>query len=95
MPQQGVFRRRNLPHIDVDGKPYFVTACLEGSLSAIGLSRIKKYRDELEQRPKPEGLSQQEWQLRIQNLVATVARTALNAVRRERLGIPKGEPIVV
>jgi type I restriction enzyme R subunit len=36
----GVFRRRNLPHIDLEGKATFITACLEGSISAAGL---KKY----------------------------------------------------
>lgn len=69
VPQDGVFRRRNLPHIDVDGKPYFVTACLERSLSSLGLSRVKKYRAELDQRPKVDGISGQEWQLRKHKLV--------------------------
>ena len=32
----GLFRRRNLPHLDVAGAAYFVTFCLAGSLPARG-----------------------------------------------------------
>jgi len=58
----GIFRRRNLPHWDVAGKPVFITACLEGSISAAGLSRIRGYRDELDQRQRPPQLSEYEWE---------------------------------
>jgi REP element-mobilizing transposase RayT len=58
----GVFRRRQLPHWDVEGHPFFITACLEGSISAAGLSRIRHYREQLEARPKPVGMSEGEWE---------------------------------
>ena len=58
----GTFRRRKLPHYDVAGMPIFITACLDGSISAAGLSRIRGYRVELEQRPCPRGLSEDEWE---------------------------------
>ncbi|QDU29106.1 hypothetical protein ETAA8_42130 [Anatilimnocola aggregata] len=57
----GLFRRRHLPHWDVDGKPIFITACLEGSISASGLTQIERYRTELEARPCPEEMSPTEW----------------------------------
>jgi REP element-mobilizing transposase RayT len=36
----GLFRRRNLPHLDVPGGMYFVTFCLAGSLPASGAVAI-------------------------------------------------------
>ena len=36
----GLFRRRNLPHLDVSGGVYFVTFCLAGSLPAGGAISI-------------------------------------------------------
>ena len=69
MEIDGIFRRRHLPHWDVEGKPIFVTACLEGSISAAGLSRIRRYRDELEQRPRPPQLSEYEWERKKHKLV--------------------------
>ena len=62
MNQDGIFRRRHLPHWDVEGKPFFVTACLDGSISAAGLSRIRQHRIELDARPRPEHLSEPEWE---------------------------------
>jgi len=56
-----LFRRRRLPHQDVEGYPIFITACLEGSLSATGLSRVAKHRGELELRPRPEGMTEPDW----------------------------------
>jgi len=41
-----MFRRRHLPHWDVPGATYFVTACLAGSIPAQGLLNIRS----LEQR---------------------------------------------
>ena len=61
MNDDTIFRRRDLPHIDVVGKPYFVTACLHGSINAKGLKRIKAYRNELSNRPRPKKLSDPEW----------------------------------
>jgi len=69
MSLDGIFRRRHLPHWDVEGKPVFITACLEGSISAAGLSRIRKYRDQLDHRPRPDGLSAERWEVRKHKLV--------------------------
>ena len=41
-----IIRRRQLPHWDMPGAPYFVTTCLEGSIPARGLLEIVRYRDE-------------------------------------------------
>ena len=57
-----IFRRRRLPHVDVDGHPIFITACLDGSLSALGLSHIKSYRVELDSRPQPDDVTPAEWE---------------------------------
>lgn len=57
-----IFRRRRLPHQDVDGHPFFITACLAGSFSAASLSRINTYREELESRPCPQKITQPEWE---------------------------------
>jgi REP element-mobilizing transposase RayT len=35
-PKQESFRRRELPHWDIEGATYFVTCCLAGSLPALG-----------------------------------------------------------
>jgi type I restriction enzyme R subunit len=68
MPEM-LFRRRRLPHQDVDGHPIFITACLEGSLSAAGMSRIAKYRDELELRPRPAEMQPADWEHHKQKLL--------------------------
>ncbi len=57
-----IFRRRRLPHQDVEGRPVFITGCLQGSLPASGLSRINRYREELESRPRPEAITEAEWE---------------------------------
>ena len=59
-----MFRRRRLPHQDLEGHPIFLTACLHGSLSAAALSQIDRYRDELDVRPKPDHLSESDWEHR-------------------------------
>jgi putative transposase len=64
-----VFHRRRLPHQDVDGHPVFITACLDGSLSSAGLTRIETYRKELETRPKPDDLTAADWENRKQRLL--------------------------
>jgi len=61
MSHDGYFRRRHLPHWDVEGKPIFITACLEGSISAAGLQSIERYRLELEERPRPEQMLPADW----------------------------------
>ena len=62
MTEDGVFRRRHLPHWDVEGKPFFITACLDGSISSVGLKQIRKYRTELDERPKPDQMSDDQWE---------------------------------
>lgn len=57
-----LFRRRRLPHQDVEGHPIFITACLDGSLSAAGLSRISEYREKLEMRPRPADMLDADWE---------------------------------
>jgi len=64
MSDTEVFRRRHLPHWDVPGATYFVTACLEGSIPAQGLLDIRDYKALLERRPRPEDLSESNWALR-------------------------------
>ena len=64
MADEWIFRRRKLPHVDVDGKPVFITACLAGSLSAAGLQQIRQYRDELNRRTAPEEMTPQDWELK-------------------------------
>ncbi len=59
--RNSIVRTRNLPHIDVLDKPFFVTACLHGSINSKGLKRIRKYRDELSTRPKPAKYNESEW----------------------------------
>jgi len=64
MPMQEQFRRRRLPHWDKPGAIYFVTACLAGSIPAQGLLDIDQFRSALENRDKPENLSESEWKTR-------------------------------
>jgi len=63
------FRRRHLPHWDVPGATFFVTACLDGSIPAQGFLDIRNYEDELERRPRPAGMSESDWALRRWKLV--------------------------
>ncbi len=65
----GLFRRRRLPHWDVEDGVYFVTSCLEGSIPAQGRLDLHHYRDELEARPKPDELADDEWEIRKNKLV--------------------------
>ena len=58
------FRRRRLPHQDVSGHPVFITACLHGSIPAVGLREINLYRQKLESLPKPDDCSSDsDWEL--------------------------------
>lgn len=66
---QEQFRRRHLPHWDLPGATYFVTACLHGSIPALGLLDINDYQNSLERRPLPVGLSQREWEDRKWKLI--------------------------
>ena len=64
-----IFRRRRLPHQDVEGHPVFITGCLDGSLSASGLSKINRYREDLDGRPCPEDMTENEWEHKKQKLL--------------------------
>ena len=66
-----LFRRRRLPHQDVDGHPIFITACLDGSLSAAGISQIAKYRVELDLRPRPTEILPADWEHHKRSVLAT------------------------
>jgi type I restriction enzyme R subunit len=59
-----VVRRRQLPHWDVPGAAYFVTTCLHGSIPARGLLELTRFRDELRRRPKPAGMTEEQWRVR-------------------------------
>ena len=93
----GIFRRRHLPHWDVEGHPVFITACLEGSISAAGVTQIREFREQLEERPKPTRLTDDEWEHQKHKLLAFVVMPshhhwlfvpdeawAINAVDRSR-----------
>ena len=58
-----LIRRRRLPHWDVPTAAYFVTTCLDGSIPAQGLLDLQDFRTDLERRPRPAGLKEEEWQL--------------------------------
>jgi len=60
----GLIRRRRLPHLDVDGATYFVTACLNGSVPACGLKALRDYRKELDSRERPSEFSESDWRMR-------------------------------
>jgi REP element-mobilizing transposase RayT len=61
-------RRRRLPHWDVPDAAYFLTTCLAGSIPAVGLLDIERYRAELEHRPRPVDLSEADWRYQIDKL---------------------------
>jgi type I restriction enzyme R subunit len=54
------FRRRRLPHWDVPGATYFVTACLAGSIPAQGLLSIRENSDRL-LKSRPPNKTIDEW----------------------------------
>ncbi|HIE95488.1 MAG TPA: hypothetical protein EYQ63_00400 [Fuerstia sp.] len=63
MIEHGLLRRRHLPHLDVEAKPFFVTGCLHGSIPAAGLSKIRHYRAQLDERPRPDSMNLQQWEI--------------------------------
>jgi len=56
----GLFRRRNLPHVDVSGGTYFVTFCLAGSLPASGALAVAERWRRRAAHP-PAGTSPERW----------------------------------
>ena len=57
-------RQRHLPHWDFPDSTFFVTACLAGSIPALGLLEIERCRNDLLGRPCPSGTSLPEWKER-------------------------------
>jgi putative transposase len=55
------FRRRRLPHWDVPGATYFITACLSGSLPAQGVLDIRNVERRLQRQQRPPKMSEEEW----------------------------------
>jgi REP element-mobilizing transposase RayT len=64
-----IFRRRRLPHQDLDGHPIFITVCLHGSLSSAGCTAIQKRREELQTLQKPDTQNDSEWEHHKQKLL--------------------------
>ena len=64
MRDQWLVRRRHLPHVDVESKAFFVTACIRGSISATGLEAIRDFEQQLDRRIKPDALTEHEWSIR-------------------------------
>ena len=58
------FRRRDLPHWDMPGATYFVTACLAGSIPAQGLLDIQTYQAEQQKTQRPAEISTEAWKTR-------------------------------
>jgi hypothetical protein len=56
-----IVRRRHLPHWDLPGATYFVTTCLKGSIPAQGLLELAAARRDWRRRPKPQGMSVEDW----------------------------------
>ena len=56
----GLFRRRNLPHLDVPGGTYFVTFCIAGSVPASGALAIARRWRQRSLEP-PAGHAARDW----------------------------------
>ena len=69
MNANGIFRRRHLPHWDVEGHPFFVTACLEGSIPAQGWLQLDRYRKQLDSQPCPRSMDREQWNCRKDKLL--------------------------
>src|SRR4051812_42733729 len=69
MLSQEIFRRRDLPHWDVPGATYFVTACLEGSIPAQGLLDLENYAAALQSQKQPPGMTRAAWETRRWKLI--------------------------
>ena len=69
MSVESLFRKRNLPHWDIPAATYFVTACLAGSISAVGLLELSQYRHSLEGRPRPDDMEEVEWEIQKHKLI--------------------------
>jgi len=78
MDKDAIVHRRKLPHVDLEGKPTFITACLEGSLPAAGLKRIRVYRDELNLRSIPNDISDADWEMMKHKLVFKLVDSLLD-----------------
>ena len=63
------FRRRNLPHWDVPGGTYFITACLHNSLPAQGVLDVRNLERQLQGQARPPDLSAENWENRKWKLI--------------------------
>ena len=64
-----VFCRRRLPHYDPPAATYFVTACLAGSIPALGSLRIGCERKAVASLSRPATVSAEQWRLQCQQRV--------------------------
>ena len=69
MSFEPLFRKRKLPHWDVPEATYFVTSCLAGSLPAVGLLELTKYRRLLEERSPPDNMDEAQWEIQKHKLI--------------------------
>ena len=74
----GLFRRRNLPHIDATGGTYFVTFCLAGSLPASGALAIASRWRQRSLHPPP-GHSPHQWRAQCASAAFAAAERLLDA----------------
>jgi type I restriction enzyme R subunit len=61
---QAQLRRRRLPHLDIPGATYFVTACLHGSIPALGLANLQRRQEEL-LASHPREMTLKEWERKV------------------------------
>jgi putative transposase len=64
MEGHGRYRRRHLPHWDLPGATYFITACLAGSIPADGLLDLERYWTGLSRLPRARMELKEEWKLK-------------------------------
>lgn len=62
----GYFFRRNLPHWQPPGVPFFLTYRLAGTLSQKTFNKLEKKRQRLQALPREPKYSKKEWQIRIE-----------------------------
>ena len=69
MADEWFVRRRHLPHVEVDGKGYFVTGVLQDAMQARELSAIRDFERQLDRRQRRPSMSEQEWHCHKQKLL--------------------------
>jgi type I restriction enzyme R subunit len=66
---QEMFRRRDLPHWDVPGATFFITACLADSIPARGMHDLQAYAAELRAQKCPPTTPRPAWEARTWKLL--------------------------